>query len=178
MNTRHIKTYTLEEVLEAYKTFMKKLQSSKALEEIEGIVGIGRGSLFFAQLVAYDLNLPFIYVDPYSSKYIKQVKRISKKYSGLLVLDDVYESGKTLNVFDNHMYLFNEKFKGVLYFGVLYYRRREFAVDEKGEKTMQYSVPKHFMYGERVSNTFYLHFPWERYMLHQQIKEAANSEIQ
>lgn len=87
--------YSLTQIQKEIKNLVEINLTS--LEKIEFIVGISRGGLIPATLIATQLNKPLVvaYIDPQDNVYFDRGDWIKDRH--ILIVDDICRSGKTMN---------------------------------------------------------------------------------
>lgn len=72
-------------------------------EDINFVVGVSRGGLIPASLIATKLDKPLVavYIDREDNIFLDQTHRL--RHKNLLIVDDIRRSGKTLFLLDHHI---------------------------------------------------------------------------
>ena len=119
---------TLNDVQEEILTFLQR--NEKFFERVDFIVGMSRGGLIPAAIIATKLNKPLItsYIDKQDNIYFDRADWVKDKV--ILVVDDIVRSGKTMFLLKQYL-LENSEPKEILFYtiySVSYLRQREFDV--------------------------------------------------
>lgn len=137
--------YPITKVENDIKTLIKNLKKSEIDFENFLILGIGRGGLMAAQYIAYAFdnhNLKTVGLQSYEMYEQNNIvfldeeeyyMDIAKKNENILIVDDLYDSGNTINYLVNKLYLYNGELDikaAVIYKHESHYRKEEVFFSE------------------------------------------------
>ncbi len=92
---------TINEIQKKIETFLD--QNLKFFERVEFVIGVSRGGLIPAVLVATKLNIPLVavYINKQDEIFFDREEWVKGKT--VLIVDDIIRSGKTLDLLVKHL---------------------------------------------------------------------------
>lgn len=129
----------------AYKDCLKELAIRISPKDIDLILAPLYGAIWFGRKLSYDWQVPWTGIELSFSrnKFTNEVEKYKKKR--ILLVDDIYDTGKTLEYFSN-----NFEYKS-LYTATL--TSKSYTPNVEG---------KQVIYGKYLEPHFWIVFPWEK----------------
>jgi hypoxanthine phosphoribosyltransferase len=130
---------------DAYNACLKELVIRISPKDIDLIVAPMYGAFWFAKKLAKDWQLPWTGIELSRSRNVFSNDIEKFKNKRLLLVDDIYDTGKTLKYFNDYF-----MFKSL---NMLTLTSKSYTPNIKGNKVI---------YGKYIEPHFWVVFPWEK----------------